>query len=381
MFLFIFLYKNPVVNGVFVMKSEVYVHTEELFQFTKSVLSFSGLSEKDAKITSNVLIAADKRGIASHGVARLKRYLDAINNKVIDPKATSEIIKETPVSLLVDGHGGMGAVVAYKTMNHCIRKAKENYICFASVRNSNHYGIAGFYSLMALKEDLIGFSTTNSAPLVVPTFAKDAVIGTNPISIGFPGKNTSFLLDMATSTVPRGKLEVYTREDKQIPLVWATDENGMPTTDPKRVLENVLERKGGGLLPLGGSEEETGGHKGYGLSVMVDLLTGGLSNGAMANRVYKTPNHPSGVCHFFGAIHPDAFCGIDSIKSQVDWLLSLLHDLSPAGKNQYVYVAGEKEFNSEKRFDKIVPLQEKVFDTLVTIGSQFDISLQAVKKT
>ena len=341
------------------MNAKVHVRTEELFQFTKRILLHAGLKDEDADITATVLLSADKRGISSHGVARLKRYLTAIKQGVILPDAAMEIVKETPVSLVVDGHGGMGAVVAFHTMKHCIEKAKENYLCFASVRNSNHYG-------------------TNSAPLVVPTFAKDAVIGTNPISVGFPGKKTSFLLDMATSTVPRGKLEVYARENKQIPLVWATDERGKPTTDAVKVLENVLHRKGGGLLPLGGSQEETGGHKGYGLSVMVDLLTGGLSNGAMGPDVYGTPNQPSGVSHFFGAIHPDAFCGIDSLEKQVDMMLNLLKGLPPADTQQHIFVAGEKEFLAEKRYEKILPLQQTVFETLQEIGSSYGLSLQAV---
>ena len=358
--------------------SQVKVRSDELFEFVTQTLTHAGLSEEDARITATVLLTADRRGIASHGVARLKRYLDAIDDGVIIPQASVEIVKETPVSMVVDGHGGMGAVVAYKTMQKCIEKAKKNYVCFASVRNSNHYGIAGFYSLMALEENLIGFSTTNSAPLVVPTFAKDAVIGTNPISIGFPAKNSPFLLDMATSTVPRGKLEVYARDEKEIPLVWATDENGVPTMDASKVLENVLHRKGGGLLPLGGSEERTGGHKGYGLSVMVDLLTGGLSNGAMATEVYGNKKHPSGVCHFFGVIHPDAFCGLDNIEDQVDSIVSLLKELSPTKHADQIFVAGEKEFLAEKKFEKEVELQQKVFETLQNIGSEIGLSLRDV---
>ncbi len=363
-----------------IMESTIYVKTDELYQFTKEILIQAGLNNNDAAITSQVLVSADKRAINSHGVARLKRYLTSIEKGIIDPDATSEIIKETPVSLLVDGHGSMGAVVAYDTMKHCIAKAKKNFLCFASIRNSNHYGIAGFYSLMAVNEKMIGFSTTNSAPLVVPTFAKNAVIGTNPISIGFPGRKNPFLLDMATSTVPRGKLEVYARDNKKIPLVWATDEHGQPTRNAHTVLENVLHRKGGGLLPLGGSEEKTGGHKGYGLSVMVDLLTGGLSNGAMGPDVYGKANHPSGVCHFFGVIHPDAFCGLSTLEDQVETITELLHGLTPADPHQHVFVAGEKEFVAEQKQKDVVSLQKKVFDSLIEIGSTSGLSLEKVKK-
>jgi len=168
------------------MKDRVYVKTEELEKFTVDVLKAHGLNEKDSRITAAVLLSADRRGIESHGVARLKRYVDGMKSGIIKLDPDVKTIKETPVSLVVDGGGGMGQPIAYNVMKRCIEKAKDGMMCFASVRNSNHYGIAGYYSLMALEEDMIGVSLTNSAPLVVPTFAKDAVVVTNPISIGIP---------------------------------------------------------------------------------------------------------------------------------------------------------------------------------------------------
>jgi len=285
------------------MEEWISVKVDELFDTVTNVFETLGIPRDQGEIITDVLISADRRGINSHGVARLKRYVDGIKNGIMKPKAEITIVKETPVSLVVDGGGGMGQVVAYRTMERCIQKAKKDYMCFASIRNSNHYGIAGYYSMMALKENLIGISMTNSAPLVVPTFGRDAVLGTNPISVAVPsGEEHPFILDMATSTVPRGKLEVYNRLGKKIPLMWATDEKGSPTDNPAEVLQNLLERKGGGLLPLGGGEELTGGHKGYGLSFLVDIFTGVFSSGAWGTDVYGKKNAPSQVSHFLGAI-------------------------------------------------------------------------------
>ena len=354
----------------------VQINIKTLEEFIIKILIKNKVSEKDARIVSDVLISADKRGISSHGTARLKRYVDHIAQGVILPDVSLEIIHETPVSYVVDGQGGLGQPVAYEMMKRCIEKASKNGMCFASIRNSNHYGIAGYYTKLALKKDLIGISSTNSAPLVVPTFSKEAVIGTNPWSIGFPGSSQHFLLDMATSTVPRGKLEVYARSDASIPLVWATDENGLPTDNPKKVLENVKIRAGGGLLPLGGGSEETGGHKGYGLSAMVDLLCGGLSMGSMGLKVYEKSNSPSGVCHFLGAIDPDVFCGRVQLKQQVDEYLFMLKNSGKASGRTTIFVAGEKEDFEEEKHDTTVPIQDTVFDTIKKLGEEYHIPLE-----
>ncbi len=350
-----------------------------LQEFTVNILNKLGVSPEDAEITSDVLVSADMRGIESHGVARLKRYVDGINSGVILPYSDLEIIKETPVSLVIDGKGGLGQPIAHKVMKMCIKKVKENYMCFASVRNSNHYGIAGYYTKLALDEDLIGISSTNSAPLVVPTNAKDAIIGTNPISIGIPAKNEKpFLLDMATSTVSRGKLEGYARDNKEMPPVWATDESGVPTKNAQKVLDNVLNRSGGGLLPLGGAEELTGGHKGYGLSAIVDIFSGILSSGAVGSDLYKDKNAPSGVCHFLGAINPEAFVGIDEIKHNLDRYMKMLKSAEMVeGKNR-VYVAGEKEYELEEKNRSIVSIQNKVFGTLNEIGKIYNLKLDSL---
>ncbi len=358
------------------MAEQLRVKVAELADFISSVFVHCGLMERDARITADVLIRADRRGIESHGVARLQRYVDDLKKGAIRARAEVKIVKETPVSLVIDGGGGMGQPITYDAMQKCINKARQNLMCFATIRNSNHYGIAGYYVLMALREKMIGISLTNTAPLVVPTFGRNVVIGTNPIAIGFPaGKERPFLLDMATSTVPRGKLEVYARKEQPIPDSWACGEDGLPSTDPVKMLNLMISRGGGGLLPLGGATELTSGHKGYGLSAMVDILCGVLSAGAYGTAVYGQKNVPAGVAHFVGAINPDAFLGLAELQRNLDNYIQMLKNSEKAVGQQRIYVAGEKEYEAEEQNAETVPLEPKVFDNLNRIGQEFGLTL------
>jgi len=359
------------------MKQRVFVKTKELEDFTISILRNHGLNKNDSVITASVLLSADRRGIESHGVARLKRYVDGIKSGIIKLSSEVKTIVETPVSLVIDGGGGMGQPIAYNAMKKCMEKAKSNMMCFASIRNSNHYGIAGYYTLMALEENMIGISLTNSAPLVVPTYAKDAVIGTNPISIGIPAeKQRPFLLDMATSTIPRGKLEVYSRTEEPIPDSWATDESGIPTDNSLKVLDNLLNRKGGGLLPLGGGTEMTGGHKGYGLGAVVDIFSGVLSSGAFGKEVYGKKGEPPEVAHFLGVINPEAFMGKEEITKNMDAYIEMLKGSNKAEGQDRIFVAGEKEYAANEKNSVKLSIQSKVFDILNELGEEFNIKLE-----
>jgi len=229
------------------------VWADPLRDFSARVFEKMGVPTDDAVATADVLVAANLRGIDSHGVARLKRYVDGLRDGVMLARPNIEIVHQTAGTALIDGGAGLGQPVGVRGMKLAIKKAQEMGVGFVAVRNSNHYGIAGYYSMMALREELIGISMTNAAVLVVPTFGKDALLGTNPISVAAPsGEERPFVLDMATSTVPRGKLEVYDRQEKPLPLGWATDEQGVATADARQVLGNLLARAGGGLLPLGG---------------------------------------------------------------------------------------------------------------------------------
>lgn len=358
-------------------RDTVLLNCRELHSFVKEILEKNGFSPEDSGITADVLLAADRRGIMSHGVARLATYMRRLGNGLIAPDADMKIVKETPVSLVVDGSAGMGHPVAYRTMKKCIDKAKSGFMCLASIRNSNHYGIAGYYTQMALDENMIGISMTNSESLVVPTFGKDAFLGTNPISIGVPAADCRpFLLDMATSTVPVGKVEVYSRAEKEMPDSWATDETGRPATDAAHVLNNVKQGKKGGLLPLGGAVEETGGHKGYGLAAMVDIFCGVFSSGKTGSDVYGTPDSPPGVAHFVGAVNPEAFSSLEEIAANMDHYLGMLRNAGKGAGYDRIYVAGEKEYEAEERNRVTVPVQAKVFSTLNGLGSQWGLKLE-----
>ena len=351
------------------MEEKVYIGVENLKEFVSGILKKVGVKKKYAEIVADVLVSADRRGIPSHGVQRFKRCIDEIKAGRILPNNPPKIEKETKVSLLVDGQAGLGHVIGYLVMERVIKKAKKSGICFACVRNSSHYGIAGYYAMMALPHNLIGISMTNSDTLVVPTFAKDMIIGTNPIAVAVPTKNERpWVLDMATATVPRGKVEIYARMGKKMPLVWATDEDGNPTEDAQRVVINLKEKKGGGLLPLGGAEEETGGHKGYNLSVLVDILSGILSGAAYGNYVYKEKNPNIG--HFFGAIDPEIFIGVDKLKERMDDYIKMLKNAPKRVGKDRIYVAGEKEYEKEEEYKEKVPILKNVYDEILNIAKE-----------
>jgi LDH2 family malate/lactate/ureidoglycolate dehydrogenase len=361
-------------------KTEIRVQPDALKDFCVQALRQMDVSEDDARITANVLVAADFRGISSHGVARLRRYVDGLRDGVMIAHPDTKVVTETPTTLLVDADGGLGQPVSYRAMKKAIEKAEEFGTGFATVRNSNHFGIAGYYSMMALEHNCIGISMTNAAVLVVPTFGRDAMLGTNPISVAAPaGEEWPFVLDMATSTVPRGKLEVYRRLEKSIPLGWATDETGEPTTKTGRVLDNLKERAGGGLLPLGGAGELLGGHKGYGLTLLVDILSGVLPGAAYANLVYPKDEEgnplPSAIGHFFGAWRVDAFRPVDEFKAAMDDLQRRLKNAPKAEGQDRIYVHGEKEYEEMERNALAgVPLNSKVAADLRAIGDELGVA-------
>jgi LDH2 family malate/lactate/ureidoglycolate dehydrogenase len=356
------------------------VQAEPLANFCVQALQQLDVPEEDARITADVLVAADLRGINSHGVARLRRYIDGLRDGVMIARPDTEVVAETATTVLIEAGGGLGQPVSYRAMETAIQKAQEFGSGFATVRNSNHFGIAGYYAMMALEHDCIGISMTNAAVLVVPTFGRDAMLGTNPISVAAPaGEEWPFVLDMATSTVPRGKLEVYRRLEKPIPLGWATDETGTPSDDTGGVLDNLKERAGGGLLPLGGAGELLGGHKGYGLSLLVDVLCGVLPGAAYANLVYPKDEAgdplPSAIGHFFGAWRVDAFRPVEDFKAEMDDLQRRLKNAPKAEGQNRIFIHGEKEYEEAKRNARNgVQLNAKVVADLHAIGEELGIA-------
>jgi len=355
-------------------EEHIKLNVDALQEFTINVLNKFGVPVTDAKIVADVLITAEQRGISSHGLQRLNRYTNGLKTGVIKPITNIQVLKETPNTLLISGGDGLGHVVGYNAMKLVIDKALKNNVAFAAVRDSNHYGIAGYYSMMALEHDLIGLSTTNSVAMVVPTHGRNAVMGTNPIAIAVPaGEERPFVLDMATSTIPRGKLEVYEREGKTIPTTWAIDELGNPTQDVARVLTNLLDKKGGGLLPLGGAEEENGGHKGYGLSLAVDIFSGVLSGSIFGPNLYIRKDAPTKVSHFFGAIKIEAFIELALFKSMMDEYINILKNSEKAAGKDRIFIHGEKEFELYEQQKEEVSIHYKLVDELRKIGEEVNI--------
>jgi L-2-hydroxycarboxylate dehydrogenase (NAD+) len=358
----------------------VVVRAEPLTAFCVRVFQKLGVPEEDGRIVADVLVAADLRGIDSHGVARLRRYVDGVRDGMMVAGSREKVIVETPTTALVDAGAGLGHPVSRRAMEKAIQKAEEYGSGFVTVRNSNHYGIAGYYAMMALEHDCIGMSMTNASRLVVPTFGRDAMLGTNPIAVAAPaGRERAFVLDMASSTVPRGKLEVYNRLGKPIPSGWATDETGRPTTDAGRVLENSKKLAGGGLLPLGGAGELLSGHKGYGLALWVDVFCAVLSGAAYADLVYPRTGDgkplPSQIGHFFGAWRVDAFRPVDEFKAAMDDLQRRLKDTPKAEGEARIYVHGEKEYEeAERRSREGIPLNPKVAADLRAVGEELGVA-------
>ena len=355
------------------------VRSQPLTEFCQKVFEKMGIASQDAFTTSEVLVLADLRGIDSHGVARLRRYYTGLKNGMMVPKPQMKVVHETPITALLDGGGALGQVAGKRGMEMAVEKALKNGAGFVAVRNSNHFGIAAYYSLMALKHDLIGISLTNSDAYVVPTFGREVMLGTNPISVTVPAKREKpFVLDMSTAVATLGKLEVYGRMGKKLPLGWVTDEKGRSCEDPTRVLSNIRGKVGGGILPLGGEGEEFGGHKGYGLDLLVDILCGVLSGSAYSNLLYpKTPEGkplPSLVGHFLGALRVDYFRPVEEFKKEMDDLIRRLKNSAKAEGQSRIYIHGEKEFELEEKYrQEGIPLYSKVYEDLKAIASEVGV--------
>lgn len=321
--------------------------------------------EIDARIAADVLVSADLRGVNSHGVIRLHSYYsDRLKLKQIDPLSPIEIISENAATLALDGANGLGQVVAYRAMSRCIEKADDAGLAITTVRNSNHYGIAGYFAMMALPEDMIGISLTNSQPLVAPTYGLRSALGTNPIAVAIPaGQERPYVLDMATSIVPLGRVSVYEKAGQSIPLGWGINSAGDLTEDPAEVT------RGGSLLPLGGPAELRG-YKGYGLSLLVDLLSGVLSGAAYGTGVGKPSNERhADVGHFFAAIKIDNFRPVEDFKKDMDDYIRALKDTPKMPGQDRIYIHGEKEFELTEKYQREgVPLMVEVVEALKQAG-------------
>ena len=351
---------------------------ERLRNFTEEVFIKIGCSKEHSKRAADVLLSSDLRGVDSHGVARLVGYVRLWENDRINPDPAIEVVHETPSTALVEGDKGLGLVVAPKAMNIAIEKAKTAGSGWVSVRNTNHYGIAGYHSMMALEHDMIGISMTNASPLVAPTFSRERMLGTNPISVAIPAETEpAFVADFATTTAANGKLEILQRVGKDAPLGWIQDSEGHPTSNSHAVKE------GGALLPLGGDREH-GSHKGFILGSIVDIFSGVLSGAGFGPwappfvSFLPMPENPpgEGLGHFFGAIRVDAFQSSESFKKGMDIWIKRFRDAEPADSNVPVVIPGDPEREMEQERQRSgIPLNEKVVADLEGLAEKFQLEL------
>lgn len=349
------------------------VKHDKLKRLAIEIYKALGMAQDDAEFTAEVQVRTDLRGVDSHGVAMLAHYYERFKKKFIEPRPKIRILRETQTTALVDGGNGLGHPVSKFCMEICIEKAQRMGAAFATARNSNHFGPAGYYPMMALPHDMIGLCMTNySVPFVVPTFGSKPMFATNPFSIAIPaGKEPPFVLDMATSTVAVGKLSIAFRKEEPIPLGWAMDSSGRLTQDAQVAIDSRR------MTPLGGTRE-LGSHKGYGLAIMVDILSGVLSGAAygdLMERQGTLGNSPANVGHFFGAIKVDSFRPLNEFKETMDDLLKALKESPKAEGQERIYVAGEIEHECEQeRLKTGIPLNEKVVADLQRISGELGVT-------
>ena len=347
-----------------------YLDYHQLLNFCESVFLAHGFSGQQSREIAQVVLAADLNGTESHGVQRMVRYQKEISTGMVDVHAQPETLHESPVSAVIDAHNAMGQVMGQQAMRLAIQKAKTCGFGAVTVRNSNHYGIAGFYAEMAAHEDLMGISMCNTEAIMVPTYGKQPMIGTNPIALCMPADPYPFLFDCATTVVPRGKFEVYTKRGEPVPLGWGVDENGHDSTDAARILANIISKVGGGILPLGGSGEKMGGHKGYGFGVICELFTGILASGTTADGIYKTGSG-SGICQSFIAVDYGIFGDKAAIRKSFSDYLQKLRDSEKAEGQPRIYTHGEKEVESRRlRARQGISVNDKTIEELQKIARE-----------
>ena len=339
------------------------VQKEALMEFTVNIFKSLGVPENDAEIAADVLVQADIRGTETHGVSRLPLYAKRVKAGLVN--TTPEIkIEQREGVFIVDGDHGLGSVVTNAAIESCIRMAREIGIAAAVIKNTNHFGIAAYYALKAIDNDMIGFITTNTTPCMAPFGGCEALIGTNPIAIGIPsGTSLPIVLDMATSITTHGRLEVAYRRHERIPLGWALDEQGKPTDNPGKAMH-------GTVLPIAGP-------KGYGLAVIVDVLAGVLSGSAYGRAINNivADKKPENIGHFLLAVDPNRFMPIDTFKERMDDYIAEIKSSSKAHGTKQIFLPGEIEFmKAEKHQKSGIPLDEKLVENLSKLAQELNVT-------
>lgn len=340
---------------------------DSLKKLITAVFEKYNLSPEQSADVADVMLAADRMGIESHGIQRLKVYTGGIAGGRINPGAEPTLIRETPLSAMLDANDGMGPSAAIKAMHMAIDKARASGMGMVTVRNSNHFGIGGYYTLMAARAGFLGICMTNSEAMVVPTFGRHPMLGTNPIAVSMPAHPTPFHFDISTSVVPAGKIEVYARRGERLPEGWSVGADGSVNTDPDVFLKIRREKSDGGLIPLGGFGSLFGGHKGYALSMLVELLTGIFADGRTSNHVRETAGVDK-CCHCFLAIDHGMFGERLEIEERFSVYLQEIRDSAKAAGHDRIYTHGEAECEAEKRIDaEGVPIQDSTYAEIAAI--------------
>jgi L-2-hydroxycarboxylate dehydrogenase (NAD+) len=357
----------------------VWIDFEIMEKFMVDVFVEVGVPLEEAKICADVLITSDKRGIDSHGIGRLKPiYYDRIKAGIQNPITQLNVIREGPTTAVLDANNGMGHVASKKAMKMAIDKAKDYGMGMVAVRNSTHYGIAGYYVTMATESGMIGITGTNARPSIAPTFGVENMLGTNPLVFGIPtDEEFPFVLDCATSISQRGKIEVYEREGKELPKGWVIDENGFERRDTEQVLKDLLKGTAA-LTPLGGIGEETGGYKGYGYATVVEILSSALQGGAFLKGLLGVENGkavPYRLGHFFMAIDISAFIDVDAFKKSTGNILRDLRASKKAPGKDRIYTAGEKEHLAwQYRKNKGVPVNKSLQKDIIALKKELNLT-------
>ena len=357
----------------------IWIEFDVMEKFIATVFRKLGVPKKDAAICADVLITSDKRGIDSHGINRLKPiYYDRIKAGIQSPTTVFKIIKKGPTTAVIDGHNGMGHVIAKKSMEIAIKKAKRYGLGMTAVRNSTHYGIAGYYALMATQQGMIGITGTNARPSVAPTFGVENMLGTNPLTFGIPtDEEFPFILDCATSLSQRGKIELYERKGKDCPKGWVIDKDGKTKTNSTQILHDLVSGSAS-LTPLGGIGEENAGYKGYGYSAVVEILSAALQNGNFLKMLSGFENGkkaPYKLGHFFIAINIESFINLKIFKKISGNILKELRSSKKMPGQTNIYTAGEKEHLAWlTRKDKGVPINKNLQKEILQMCEELNLT-------
>lgn len=362
------------------METRPYVSWDLMNNFMIDVFKANGVPEEDAKICADVLLESDRRGIESHGCNRFKPiYIDRIKKGTLLPVTDIEIVKETPTTLVLDAHDGMGMVASHMMMEKLIEKAKEYGMAGGAIRNSTHYGIAGYWSDMAANQGLIGITGTNARPSIAPTFGVENMLGTNPLTFSFPtDEDFNFCLDCATSIVQRGKIEYYARIGKDTPVGMIVTHDGSTVTDSAKILDMLVEGTAA-LAPLGGGpSDDMCGYKGYGYATVVEILSAALSGGqfmkALSGVSKEGKPQMYHLGHFFFVVNPENFSGLDTFKKIAGDICRQLRNSQKAPGYDRIFTAGEKEHLVYlERKDKGVPVSEAVQKELIAMRDEYNL--------